>query len=152
MQTERRRGLRSFVELVVRSGEDMTLIHLAQDAAFRFEPPHHVPDYPGLNVDSLVDIASNKLLALFGRATLRDFLDVYYLVQKVGFTPAALMAQAKQKDPGFDRYWLGVAYERIHTFNERAPEMLCLLQPVPFQDVQAFFDRWRASLAEELSH
>ena len=32
------------------------------------------------------DIASNKLLALFGRATLRDFVDVYFLTQKKYFS------------------------------------------------------------------
>jgi len=53
-------------------------------------------------VDSLVDIASNKLLALFGRATLRDFIDIYFLIKKGFFTGEELIEKAKKKDPGFD--------------------------------------------------
>ena len=148
--TERQRGLQSFVELVVRDGQEETLVHLAQDAAFRFEAPRRFPDYPDVNVDSLADLAANKLLALFGRATLRDFLDVYWLVTRAGFTTEGLMERAKQKDPGFDRYWLGVALERIHTFPEEAPEMLLLMEPLRMQELRALFDRWREAIVKEL--
>ncbi len=152
MTVERRRGLRSFVELWVSHGDDEgTIIHLAQDAAFRFEPTRMFPEYPGLNVDSLVDIASNKLLALFGRAALRDFIDVYALVKGGYFRPESLMEKSKQKDPGFDPYWLGVAFERVKTFREDSPDMLMLIEPVPFQELRVFFDRWREEIARSLS-
>lgn len=68
IRVERRRGFRSFVELWAAQGKEETIIHLAQDAPFRFEPVKRFPEYPDLNVDTLPDIASNKLLALFGRA------------------------------------------------------------------------------------
>ena len=151
MTTERRRGVASFVELVVRHGPAMTVAQLALDAAFRFEPTKTFPEFPQLQVDSLADLASNKLLALFGRAMLRDFLDVYALVHQAGFSPAALLEQAQRKDPGFDLYWLGVAFQRIATFNETAPEMRMLITPVPFPEVRAFFDRWRSTIMRDLT-
>lgn len=150
MQTQRQRGLRSFVELVAQQGSEMTLIHLAQDAAFRFEPTRRFPEYPRLQVDNLTDIASNKLLALFGRATLRDFIDVYTLITKGHVRQDDLVDKAKQKDPGFDLYWLGVAFERIQTFRHDSPDMLMLLDPIPFDALRAFFDQWRDAIGRTL--
>lgn len=151
MRVERRRGFHSFVELLAEWGGEQTVIHLAQDAPFRFEPVQAFPEYPGLKVDSLLDIASNKLLALFGRAALRDFIDVYTLVQRERFSTQTLMEKAQRKDPGFDLYWLGVAFERLKTFPENSPDLLMLTDPVPFEKLQAFFDRWREQIARDLS-
>lgn len=151
MNVERKRGFRSFVELLARGGGEETIIHLALDSPFRFEPVKEFPEYPGLKVDSLADIASNKLLALFGRAALRDFIDVYTLVRKGHFSHQALMEKAKQKDPGFDPYWLGVAFERLKIFQENSPDMLMLLEPVSFREFQDFFDDWRKQIAKSLS-
>ena len=150
MKVERQRGTHSFIELGLAWHDQRTLIDLAQDAAFRFEPTREFPDYAGLKVDNLRDIASNKLLALYGRATLRDFIDIYVLVERAKFTPEVLMEEAKIKDPGFDPYWLAVAFERIHTFQESSPEMLMLLEPVSFQKLASFFDEWRKRIAQKL--
>ena len=150
MVVERQRGFRSFVELVATREQEQTLIHLAQDAVFRFEPVRTFPEYVGLNVDNLVDIASNKLLALFGRATLRDFIDVYALVNRGHFQTEELIEKAKRKDPGFDLYWLGVAFERLKTFRDDSPEMLLLVEPIQMKQLRDFFDRWRAQITHRL--
>ncbi len=150
MGVERQRGIRSFVELSVKKDIDSTIIHLACDSPFRFEEIKEFEDFPGLNMDSLVDIASNKLLALFGRATLRDFIDIYFLVKKEKFTPEELMDKAKIKDPGFDLYWLGVAFERINTFKEDSPEMSLLIETLDFGELANFFKQWREKIARQL--
>ncbi|MEW6680850.1 MAG: nucleotidyl transferase AbiEii/AbiGii toxin family protein [bacterium] len=150
MVIQRQRALHSFVELLVNLGNESTIIHLALDTPFRFEEVKEFPHYPGLKVDSLVDIASNKLLCLFGRANLRDFIDIYLLIRKGLFSPKELTEKAKKKDPGFDLYWLGVALERIKTFEENSTEMLLLVEPVDFQDLLAFFGKWKKEIASEL--
>ncbi len=149
MQTRRQRGIHSFVEILVEKGEESTIVHLAQDAPFRLDKVKEFPEYPKLKIDSLVDIASNKLLALFGRATLRDFIDIYLLVKKQRFTPEQLMSKAKEKDPGFDLYWLGVAFERINTFKDDSLEMLLLTEPVNFNEVLDLFNQWRRKITKE---
>lgn len=149
-ECKRQRAFHSFVELIVSFNRQTTLIHLALDLTFRFEPTKEFPNYPRLKVDNLTDIASNKLLALFGRATLRDFIDVYFLVQKGLFQKKPLMEAAIRKDPGFDLYWLGVAFERIHTFNADSPDMLLLLEPVKLKELETFFDEWRREIVKEL--
>lgn len=148
--TQRQRGLHSFVELVVTKNKDSTVIHLAQDAPYRIEPLKQFPEYPMLNVDSLSDIAANKLLALFGRATLRDFIDVYFLINKKYVDSKEMVSNAKQKDPGFDLYWLGVALERINTFNDGSAEMLLLLEKVDYSQMLSFFNQWREKITKEL--
>lgn len=149
-ECQRRRGFHSFIELVVGFQQETTLVHLALDAAFRLEQLKEFPEYPRLKVESLLDIASNKLLALFGRATLRDFIDVYSLVKKQGFTKRQLTDAAVRKDPGFDLYWLGVAFERSHTFSSDSADMLLLLEPVDIKELQEFFDKWRKEIIGEL--
>lgn len=150
MDIQRQRGIRSFVELLVNKDNETTIIHLAQDTAFRLEQTREFPEYPQLKIDSLIDIATNKLLALFGRATLRDFIDVYFLVKEAKFTPQDLMTKSKIKDPGFDLYWLGVAIERINTFKEASSEMLLLVEPVDFKEMLVFFNQWRQKITREL--
>lgn len=148
--TQRQRGLHSFVELVATKDKESTVIHLAQDTPYRIEPLKQFLEYPKLNVDSLIDISTNKLLALFGRATLRDFIDVYFLIKQKHFTAKELVLGAKDKDPGFDLYWLGVALERINTFTNDSSEMLLLLEKVDFKEMLSFFNQWREEITKEL--
>jgi predicted nucleotidyltransferase component of viral defense system len=147
----RQRGFHSFVELVVTFDQETTLIHLALDSAFRFEQTKTFPNFPDLRVDDLTDIASNKLLALFGRATLRDFIDVYFLINNGDFTKDQLMDRAKQKDPGFDLYWLGVAFERINSFDSNSTDIFMLIEPLSIKTLKEFFNKWRKSIADGLN-
>jgi hypothetical protein len=112
----------------------------------KLEETKTYPEYPKLRVDSLPDIASNKLLALFSRATLRDFLDVYFVIEKRKFTQEELIEKAKIKDPGFDLYWFGIALEKINTFDENSPEMFLLLEPINFKKFVDFFNLWRKEI------
>lgn len=150
MEVIRQRAVHSFVELNAKQREESTIIHIAQDTPFRFEELKEFPQYPKLRVDSLVDIASNKLLALFGRAALRDFVDVYFLVKKDFFTFEMLVEKAKLKDPGFDLYWLAVAFERIKAFNKDAPDLLMVAEELEFKDLLSFFDQRRKEIAGKL--
>ncbi len=147
---ERLRGFHSFVELSVTNNEDSTIIHLALDSPFRFEQPMESEEFPGLKIDSLIDIATNKLLALFGRAVLRDFIDVYFLV-KERFSKNELMEKAVLKDPGFDLYWLGVAMERINEFPDDSPDMHLLTRQSTIAELKEFFGVWRKGIMKDIT-
>ena len=103
-----------------------------------------------LNGDSLRDIAANKLLTVFGRANLRDFVDVYFLV-KEKFTKKELIEDATKKDPGFDLYWLGTAMERINEFSDDSAEMLLLVKQCPIDELQGFFNEWRREIFKKVT-
>lgn len=150
LKVERLRGFHSFVELFVSSTDDSTIVHFALDSPFRFEQPSESDEFPGLRIDSLMDIATNKLLALFGRAVLRDFIDVYFLV-KERFSKNELLEKAKQKDPGFDLYWLGVAMERIEDFPDGSPDMHLLTRPCTMKELKEFYKGWREEIRKEIT-
>lgn len=149
MSVERTRGLHSFVELFATREEESVGIHLALDSPFRIGEPSDCPEFPGLRISGLEDLAADKLLALFGRAALRDFVDVYFLARE-RFTKAELSVMARRKDPGFDPYWLGVAMERVEDFPVDAPDMHLLLRPCSMDDLKTFFGAWRREIAGAL--
>lgn len=146
---ERLRGFHSFVELSVSSTVQSTIIHFAVDSPFRFEKPFDLEDFPGLKVDSLVDMATNKLLSLFGRAALRDFIDIYFLV-KERFDRNELIEKTARKDPGFDLYWLGVAMEKINDFSDESPDIHLLTRTCTMNELKAFYTNWRTDIIKDL--
>lgn len=150
LKVERLRGFHSFVELFVTSKEDSTIIHFAVDSPFRFEQPFESKEIRGLKVDSLIDIATNKLLALFGRAAIRDFIDVYFLV-KERFNKSELVEKAAMKDPGFDPYWLGVAMGRIDDIPDDSQDMHLLVRPCAIRELKEFYREWRKEIRNEIT-
>ncbi|MBI5199004.1 MAG: nucleotidyl transferase AbiEii/AbiGii toxin family protein [Nitrospirae bacterium] len=150
LKVERLRGFHSFVELSVNSSEDSTIIHLATDSPFRFEQPAVCEEFSGIKIDSLIDIATNKFLALFGRAALRDFIDIFFLI-KERFSKNELIEKARQKDPGFDLYWLGVAMERINDFPDDSPDMHLLTRPCAMNELKGFYMGWRKEIMKEIA-
>lgn len=150
LKVERLRGFRSFMELSVSSENDSTVIHFALDSPFRFEQPSDLKEIPGIKIDNLIDIATNKLLALFGRAELKDFLDVYFLI-KERYAKDELIEKSAQKDPGFDLYWLGVAMERINEVSEDSPDLHLLTRPCTMRELQEFYSIWRKEISEKIT-
>lgn len=150
LKVERLRGFHSFMELSVSSENDSTVIHFALDSPFRFEQPSDLKEIPGIKIDSLIDISTNKLLALFGRAELRDFLDVYFLI-KERYTKDELIEKSAQKDLGFDLYWLGVAMERIKEFSEDSPDLHLLTRPCTMRELHEFYSVWRKEISEKIT-
>jgi len=104
-------------------GQRPVKVELAQDSPFRLAPSDRTVD--GMPVRSLKDLAADKTLALFGRATTRDFVDVYMLLQR--YELSQLMAWARQKDPGFDRDWFIRALVQVERIQ---PKQVSLLVPL----------------------
>jgi hypothetical protein len=150
IEVKRSREFNSFVELFVCFLQESTAIHIALDSPFKFEQPADSKRFPGLKIDSLIDIATNKLLTLFGRANLRDFVDVYFLINEI-FKKGDLIEKAKIKDPGFDIYWLGVAFERVNAFSTDSQEMLLLKKPFNMKELQGFFNQWREEIYKKIT-
>ncbi len=150
MPLKKQRGFHTFVEYQVRRNNETTIIQLAQDSPYRLQPTVSFPEFPDLKVENLTDIAANKLTALFSRAALRDFVDIYSILKTGKFTEEELIANAQKKDPGFDLYWLGVAFERIRQFKDDAPDMLLLEGSIPLPSLKDFFGEWQKRLAEQL--
>jgi len=124
------RRFSTYVEFLVARGDEGLKVDLAQDSPFRLEPL--VRAESGIWVRSLPDLRVDKLLAYYGRAEPRDAVDLYFILQQEPL--GRLLAQAVQKDPGFDLYWFAVALNRAAGFPDE-------LERWPVQMLQPFEPR-----------
>jgi len=84
--------------------------------------------------DSELNIAANKITAIFGRASNKDFVDLYFLLKR-GFDLDQLIELAKQKDPGLNEFYLSGMIRQIRKI-ESLPRMI---KPVTLDELRAFF-------------
>lgn len=72
--------------------------------------------YEGIPVDSLMDIVVNKIFTIYQKPRSRDFIDLYFIIQKTGWKIADLVKKAKIKfDWHVDPLQLG---SQLMTVNE----------------------------------
>ena len=123
----------TFAELRVAGAGEVLKIDLAEDTPFRLAPvdPGRAE---GVDLDSLEDIAANKLAALFGRAEPKDFVDTFFLA-KERLPLAELVEQARKKHIGMDDYWFAQAYARVRTVS-LLPRMI---RSVDLHEMKTFF-------------
>jgi hypothetical protein len=131
LEVERRQVAPGFARLIVRRGTDRTEVDLGSDA--RLLPAEDTPD--GVLLAS-EELAIDKVLALFGRAEARDFVDVFALERT--FALDGILQLAAQKDPGFDR---NVLREMLGRFR-RLPRDEFELGDRAFADLGAAVERW----------
>lgn len=146
---QRKRAFSSFVELVISSKQESTIVQFALDSPYRLQPVKESEEISGLLIDSLQDLAANKMLALFGRAALRDFVDIFCLASG-HFSKIDLLEFAEKKDPGFNLYWFGVALGQIESFQESDPDFQLLLQPITFEQIHQFMMGWQDDISQDL--
>lgn len=95
-----------------------------------------------VRVDSLENIGSNKVLAVFGRTDHKDFIDLYYLLRETALTFDHLVSLARQKDVGLTEFYLANSIGQLQT----ATQMPVLLKPLDVGAYKAFYRQ----LSEEM--
>ena len=108
-------------------------IDFAQDSPYRLQPIQ-ADEEMGIQVENLVDIACNKLSALFDRAEPKDYVDIYFICQEV-LPFDELVEKTKQKHLGLDDYWLAIALQRVEQV-EILPRMI---KPINLDELKRFF-------------
>lgn len=105
--------------------------------------------FKNLEVDSLYDIATNKLQTLFTRSNARDYIDLYFILRKYKFSLEKLIADARAKfDWYIDRSELANQFIRVVDFDTKdLPKML-----VPFdrKKMEKFFLQEAKKLKREI--
>ena len=118
------RRFETFVEFEISGKGKTTRVQLAYDSPFRFEKP--LDSDLGIKVNDYKDLIVDKLLAFFGRAEPRDAIDLFFIMKTEDFWK--IVDLAKQKDPGFDLYWLAISLHKVKQFpdnvNDLAVEMI----------------------------
>jgi hypothetical protein len=122
---------RTFARLFV--GRRPVKVELACDSPFRLEPS--TVRIEGMPVRSLRDLAGDKILALFGRAQARDFVDVYQLI-RTHFDWSELLDLARRKDPGFSEEWFVRALKQVDRVGPGSVDLLVALE---FDDLRNEF-------------
>lgn len=92
--------------------------------------------YKNISVDSLFDIAVNKTHTIAMKARARDFIDIYFIIKKEGWSFDNLLMQAKAKfDWHIDRVQLG---NQLLKANE-AKDFPRMIKPINHKEWQNFF-------------
>lgn len=77
-------------------------------------------------IDSLENIGSNKVLTIFGRRDVKDFIDLYFILQKTKLKFDYLYNLAIQKDLGLSEFYLANSMRQIEDISIY-PKMLVKL-------------------------
>lgn len=93
----------------------------------------------GIQIDSLLDIATNKLFSIYQRTRARDYIDLYIIIKEKGYNMGELTKKAKLKfDWHIDAFQLGTQFIKSKEV-EDFPRMLAEIHP----------EEWRNFFLEE---
>jgi len=93
--------------------------------------------YKNLDIDSIYDIAVNKVHTLFMKPRARDYVDLYCIMTQENYPLEKLIIDAKAKfDWDIDRINLASQFLRVKDFGTDFPKMLI---PFNHQDMVNFF-------------
>lgn len=123
-----------FLRVVLTTEEDTSLkADLVQDVGPQFGEKRWCE---GILVDSIRDIASNKVTAILGRGDARDFVDLYFIIHQLGYDLDELLQMARQKDPGLTEFYLAGTMQQIH----KVKDLPVMLKPVALEKLRSFYD------------
>jgi len=100
----------------------------------------------GVRVDSLENIGSNKVLAVFGRTDAKDFIDLYWILQYTDLKFVSLYQMAQEKDAGLSKFYLAYALQNI----EKIRLFPRMLKPLDWDEVKVFFHELARSLLAQI--
>lgn len=135
LQVEAELRTASFARLVVRSVAESAKVELGVD--WRKNEPTRLAVGPVLHAD---DAVANKVCALFGRAEVRDYVDVDAILTSGRYTEEDLLGLAADHDPGFDRPMFAEALAAI----DRLPDSLFRPYGMSPEDASALRERIHA--------
>ena len=88
------------------------------------EQPRHfgkLATIEGVIVDSLENIATNKILTLFGRIEPKDYIDFYVIMKKSSFRFDELFALAQKKDTGLFEFYFANSIANVSSITQWPP-------------------------------
>lgn len=125
----------TFLQFIFQDNQqDLLKIDLVKDI------PVHFGEFKqkgNVRLDSLENIGSNKITAIFGRTDHKDFIDLYYILNETDFTFEHLVSLAKQKDLGLTDFYLANSIDQIET----ASQMPILLKPLDIKEYNEFYKK-----------
>lgn len=100
-----------------------------------------------LSVDSILDIAVNKLFTIYQRTKARDYIDLYFICNKYDFSVSDLIAKARLKfDWHIDPIQLGAQFIKA----EIAEDMPRMIDSIDMNLVASFFAQEAKRLKDQI--
>lgn len=118
-------------------------VDFVKDVSVRFGK---VVNRKGVKLDSLENIAVNKILAVFGRTEAKDFIDLHFLLEGEKFVLEELIAKAKKKDLGLTEFYLANSIGR----SAELKEMPKMLKPFDLTKMKEFYDTISKKMLQEI--
>jgi predicted nucleotidyltransferase component of viral defense system len=103
--------------------------------------------YKNLEIDSIYDIAVNKIHTLFMKPRERDYVDIYFIMKSKRYSLKKLILDAKAKfDWDIDRIKLASHFVRVKDFKD-TPKVLL---PFDRNEMEEFYLKLAKSLEKEI--
>ncbi|PKL52445.1 MAG: hypothetical protein CVV37_00985 [Nitrospira bacterium HGW-Nitrospira-1] len=103
---------------------------------FPFKPIENGEYKYDIKIDSLIDIAVNKLFTIYQRCKARDYIDLYFICKEKGFSIDELIKKAKIKfDWHIDPVQLGTQFIK----SKEAMDYPRMIKNMPNEEWQDFF-------------
>jgi hypothetical protein len=112
---------------------------------WRAHPPVTLSVGPVLDQD---DAVANKVTALFGRAEVRDYIDVAAILRSGRYQRSELIGMAQETDPGFDTYIFAGALRSIDRLSDMDFSAYDLTSD-QVQEIRTLILGWAAELSSE---
>lgn len=93
-------------------------------------------------LDSLLDLASNKVGCLVHREDVKDYVDLYYLLPHLGLDAEAALRLGLEKEAGLDPLIVAAQLQLIQT----QPKPDFLVADIAWDDVKEYFRKFRAEV------
>ncbi len=100
--------------------------------------------FEGIVVDTLEDIAANKICTVISRAEIKDYIDVYFL-SRAGYPLENYIKLAQQKDTGVSRAMLAYLLSEFRL--SKVPDFM--IASISVEDLQEYFQSLAGKLAVE---
>ena len=123
----------TFLQYILKNKKQTLKVDLVKDVPLHFGK---LKITDNIRIDSLENISVGKLLALFGRADAKDFIDLYFLLEKEKMIDfESIFTMAKQKDIGLHELYLAEMISHI----EKIKHFPKTLKPYKHEDMNRFF-------------
>ena len=120
-------------------------VDVVQDTPPIFAPPvlHGI-----IRVDALLSIAVNKVTAIFSRSDeIKDYVDLYFILNTQSFTLDPLLPMAAQKDLGFDELRFAANLAEVSELNRLVPFLQrYMVKPLRADDLVQFCEEAAARI------
>ena len=134
----------TFIQYIVTDPDGNSLkVDLVKDIPVHFGS---LIERDGIRLDSLENIGSNKVLAVFGRTDAKDFIDLYWILQHTDLRFDDLYRQAREKDLGLSELYLAYALQNV----EKIRLFPRMIHPLPWEDMKVFFQALARALLERI--